>query len=48
MAHFGAVMIVRLDLVRLDVSVDEWLPMVGVDLVKVLLRHGRGEGKPWR
>ena len=48
MTHFRAVMIVRVELVRLDVSVDERLRMVGVDLVEVLLRNGRGEDKPWR
>jgi hypothetical protein len=48
MGHFGAVMIVGFEWVRLSMSVDERLRVIGVSLVQVLLRHRRGEDKPRR
>jgi hypothetical protein len=46
MTDFGAVMIVGLELMGLEVSVNEGVRMIGVGLVQVLLRHRRGTEKP--
>ena len=46
MSDFGAVVIVRFELVRLEMSVNEGVRVIGVGLVEVLLRHRRGTDKP--
>ena len=43
---FGAVMMVRFKLVRVNMSVDERMRVIGVGLVQVLPRHDRGTDKP--
>jgi len=46
MGDFGAVVIVRFELVRLDMSVNERMWVIGVDLVQVLPRHRGGTDEP--
>ena len=46
MSDFGAVMIVRFELVRFEMSVNERMWVIGVGLVQVLRRHRGGRGKP--
>jgi hypothetical protein len=46
MSDFGAVMIVRFELVRLEMSVNERMRVIGVGLVEVLHWHRGGRGKP--
>ena len=43
---FGAVLMVRLELMRLDVTVNERMRVIGVGLMQVLTRHRRGTDKP--
>jgi len=46
MSDFGAVMIVRFELMRLEVPMNERMWVMGVGLMEVLRRHRGGRGQP--
>ena len=46
LSDFRAVMIVRFELVRFEMSVNERMWVIGVGLVEMLRRHRGGRGQP--